>query len=545
MIALIRAGTEIRIRYHLKSINKKFVRKFNNFILTDPDYFIENKNGVILRAFYLIVTKMALILNYRILYLLGDRLSYLFGILLLKRRKYDKSYKYFEKSQNNNLVEIYSILNILDHFYLNDYDNYEKQLDRYFTKANLDSGVLDRINNWAFWGTNHSNFTNLLQRKISLLTRYYESEEIGTRILPNHTSHMGHIGYLKKYIDYYSNFDRDRSICIWPDISPNKYYLTKVIESSELKIKLLPGKPPVNFHNIASIDRLSHSRTANGSWRTDLSAGSFSGQNFPELLAKNSNYLSISSAEDNRAEPFLEKLGIDKSKWIVCLHVRQVMKERKASIRAEDSKIEHYFDFCEAVNGLGGQVVRMGNSDFPRLSNDFPAIDYAYSEYKSDFLDTWLWGRCRWWTGNFNGASMPPLTFGVPRLITDAWAWDINGSNNDFIIPKLLIDKSNDRILTVKETINHKLGRNTVSKRFHEQNLELLDNSPEDLHKAALFMFNETQSNQKSDPSNLGRNDLLLTELRAPTGTPAMRVPDFLNLNDELICKNKWIEKHK
>ena len=58
-------------------------------------------------------------------------------------------------------------------------------------------------------------------------------------------------------------------------------------------------------------------------------------------------------------------------------------------------------------------------------------------------------------------------------------------------------------------------------------------------------MFNETQSNQKSDPSNLGRNDLLLTELRAPTGTPAMRVPDFLNLNDELICKNKWIEKHK
>ena len=108
---------------------------------------------------------MALILNYRILYLLGDRLSYLFGILLLKRRKYDKSYKYFEKSQNNNLVEIYSILNILDHFYLNDYDNYEKQLDRYFTKANLDSGVLDRINNWAFWGTNHSNFTNLLQRK--------------------------------------------------------------------------------------------------------------------------------------------------------------------------------------------------------------------------------------------------------------------------------------------------------------------------------------------------------------------------------------------
>ena len=83
-------------------------------------------------------------------------------------------------------------------------------------------------------------------------------------------------------------------------------------------------------------------------------------------------------------------MNISKSKWFVVLHIREVLKGSQVSIRAEDSRVENYRDFCNSVNELGGQVVRMGNRNFPKLASDFPAIDYAYSEFKSDFFDTWL-----------------------------------------------------------------------------------------------------------------------------------------------------------
>jgi putative glycosyltransferase (TIGR04372 family) len=235
----------------------------------------------------------------------------------------------------------------------------------------------------------------------------------------------------------------------------------------------------------------------------------------------------MNADENIKSEYFLEKNRIDKNKWFVVLHVRQAMENSKVSVRAGDAKVENYREFFQTINELGGQVVRMGDKNFPKLTEDFPAIDYAYSDFKSDFFDTWLWANCRWWSGNFNGACVPPLTFGVPRLITDAWEWDMNGPATDVVMPKILVNCESGRELTITETLNNKLSRNAKRERFAMQNLELRDNTSRELMLAADYMYRRTQPSEAT-PKNLQnlRNNLAI-ELKVPENSSSMSTPAF------------------
>lgn len=211
------------------------------------------------------------------------------------------------------------------------------------------------------------------------------------------------------------------------------------------------------------------------------------------------------------------------------MHIRQAKFGSKVSIRAEDADINNYLSFCLTVNELGGQVIRMGDRNFPKLPKDYPAVDYAYSDFKSDFFDTWLWGRCKWWTGNFNGACWPSLIFGVPRLITDAWPWDVNGPSTDYILPKLLQRIDTNYTFGIEETINNKLSKNTKKERFKDQNLTLLDNSAEDLAVAAEFMYSKTIPVQEVESKTRKSENVLASILKVPSSSSAMSTPDFFS----------------
>ena len=497
--------------------------------MTDPNYFIENKSSFFYQFIYHIATKYSAYIHNRMLFLVSPKLSYLFGVLQLEDKNHQKSHIYFSKSHQNSITRIPSLIKIADYFYQNDESEYKNIIETSFIQENLTNGITDSLMNWAWWETSHSNFISLLQKQLNMLGDIESSASTNLRLLPNHTSHLGHISFLKKYIDYYSNVDKDRVIGIWPDVSANKYYLNKVIESSPLKIEFYPGKPPSRFSNIDLVDRTLYSKMPNGNWRIEYAAGSFSGQEFPELSPQKSRLLSITSEEDSLAEYYLDKNRINKNKWFVCLHIRQAMPGSKVSIRAEDADINNYLSFCLTVNELGGQVIRMGDRNFPKLPKDYPAIDYAYSDFKSDFFDTWLWGRCRWWTGNFNGACLPSLTFGVPRLITDAWVWDVNGPSTDYILPKLLQRIDTNYTFGIKETINNKLSRNTKKERFKDQNLTLLNNSAEDLAVAAEFMYSKTILVQEVESKTRKSENVLAGILKVPSSSPVMSIPDFFS----------------
>lgn len=525
MTGSLKVGT--RIKSATFGLREKFIYKYNKLILTDPDYFIKNKNKRFFTFVYNIFYILANVIFNRARFLIGMKTSYLFGVIQLKHKKFEASNIYFTKSQHHTTTRIPSLIKIADYLYNNNESEYKTFIDSHFSGDAYNHQESNALISWAWWDTSHKNFNFLLRNKISRLENTHIFADNSSRILPNHTSHLGHIGFLQKYIDFYSQVDKNRAIEIWPDIAPNSYYLQKVIDNSPLKIVKNVGKPPINHKAPSMVDTLSYSQLSNSKWRIELSAGMYSGQQFPELDEKLVRHLSMNADESIQSEYFLEKNRIDEQKWFVVLHLRQARENSKISIRAEDAKVENYREFCQAINELGGQVVRMGDKNFPKLSEGFPAIDYAYSDFKSDFFDTWLWANCRWWTGNFNGACVPPLTFGVPRLITDAWPWDMNGPATDVVMPKILANCESGRKMTITETLNNKLSRNTKLERFAMQNLELRDNSSHELVLAANYMYRKTQPNHlKSGNSQNLQNNLAL-ELKVPGNSSRMSTPTF------------------
>jgi putative glycosyltransferase (TIGR04372 family) len=170
----------------------------------------------------------------------------------------------------------------------------------------------------------------------------------------------------------------------------------------------------------------------------------------------------------------------------------------------------------------------MGGPNFPKLNKKFPAVDYAHSEIKSEYIDYWLWANCKFWLGNSNGAAVAVIPFGKSRLITDQWPWDPNGPIIDLYLPKLIYDNKKSKFLTPEEIISSELGRAMSRNRIADSGLTLINNSSELIQASTLEMFNllEHKNSLKSttgiDSQNL---DLRIhSATQTPTTTPRMQL---------------------
>ncbi len=386
---------------------------------------------------------------------------------------------------------------------------------------------------WVYFNFNHKrNF--LFNKK---LKNFYESTDIDlstdtARYLPEHTRHMGHLGFLFLYANFYRKLDPNRAIEIFPDEAPNKFYLDELLKIFPLKVYQLSksdlGKKP----KFSSIDTLLLSRIEIGNWRFEPITAAGTGQNFPEYsidsdfrLGPNLKFSDISIAR-------LKSIGFDPNKWFVILHIKEDKQGYRISGETRDASIESYELGCNLIRDLGGQVVRMGGPNFPRISANFPAIDYAHSDINADYIDYWLWANCKFWIGNANGASVAVIPFGKPRLITNQWPWDPNSPITDFFLPKLVYDNKKARLLTPEETIASELSRIMNEDLFTNSGFTLIDNTPELIQASILEMFNSIElRNFSNNNSNLGVKSQNLelriySATRTPLTTPKMRLPN-------------------
>ena len=269
-------------------------------------------------------------------------------------------------------------------------------------------------------------------------------------------------------------------------------------EQSPLVIQDRNGPRPKITRSFDNVDNLAFSRESNGNFRIEFGSGVYSGQQFPELHKGKRFILNFPTEFQDVNIKMLETIGFDSQKWFVALHIRGLSRVNQDQWQSRDANILNYRKFCERISELGGQVVRMGSPDFAKLPIDFNAIDYAWSDVRSPMLDCWLWSNCRWWTGNANGASIAAFAFGATRLISDQWYWDNLGPENDFHMPRVLANLENNQILSIEETIQHKLSRNMSKESFRRYGLHLQDQSPEDLANAADDLFAATNSQSQS-----------------------------------------------
>lgn len=375
----------------------------------------------------------------------------------------------------------------------------------------INEGRFEAAMLWAFWNLSHYEYADYINAVITRLEeRNANSDITETRLLPEFTSNMGHLGYLVSYLKYYKNEDPNRVIELWPDQSPNKFFIDLVMEQSPLKVVVNKGKPTLSHKQVNSIDSLIFSRRPSGQWRFEHNAAVCSGQNFPELQINEGFHLNFPTEKNSIVVQELERIGFNPNKWFVILHIRESIPNNFGSTQARDSEIEKYSEFCKLISDLGGQVVRMGNTSFPRMSRNMLAIDYAHSEYRSDIIDCWLWANCKWWTGNANGASLAAYAFGAPRLIVDQWFWDNFGPSRDLYITKIAIE--NGIPLSIDATFSHSLSRNMNLKFMNDSGLELRGNTSDQIVQAGLDMYQQLLPDQSIHKSQVDVLDQTLSK---------------------------------
>ena len=419
-------------------------------------------------------------------------------------------------------------------FKISNENEFEEFINKEVFSYSSSKELLDFYIVWSFHNNSQHGYSNLISKIVKKLEASdVRNEADSKRYLPEHTTNMGHLSALFLYGNYYRKVDPDRHIVIWPDIAPNKFYLDEILKLLPFNVTLMKGTPSSINLRRNQIDTLHYSRVNPAQWRLEPASVIPSGQDFPEYIIEEDFKLRCDQNLTSQTLAELTKIGFDPKKWFVVLHIKEHRVGFEVGGEARDSAINSYYASCQLIRDLGGQVVRMGSSNFPKLQEDFPAIDYAYSESKSEQTDYWLWGNCKFWIGNGNGAAWASLSFGKPRLYTNVWPLIPAGPNTDFFLPKLIYDKGKERLLSAEEMVAIKLSRNMKKELFAQSGLILVENSPELLRNSTLELYEslELLNKEGSKIVSTFESEIYKAMKMSPT-TPKMRIPhsygDFL-----------------
>ena len=207
--------------------------------------------------------------------------------------------------------------------------------------------------------------------------------------------------------------------------------------------------------------------------------------------------LSLSEADERFGAQVLKQLGLPADAWFACFHVREPgfwWKWNRFHGATRDADILTYVEAMQAVVERGGWVIRMGDATMKKLPPMHGVVDYAHSALKSERMDVFLSARCRFLVGVNSGLSLLPPTFGRPCVLTNFVPISVPlPYAADILVPKLLRRRAENRFLTFDEMFATGLANVQFVKGMPE-NVEVVDNRPEELREAVLEMLDELES---------------------------------------------------
>ena len=202
--------------------------------------------------------------------------------------------------------------------------------------------------------------------------------------------------------------------------------------------------------------------------------------------------LTLTKSDHERGWECLQALGVPPEAWFVGLHVRDDTGIGNPANCVRNSDITTYRLAIESIVARGGWVIRMGDPSMKPLPPMSHVIDYIHSEFRSDWMDVFLWARCRFFIGTNSGPIVVPPTFGVPCVITN---WTSLGLrpwfNKDLLIFKLNWSKSEARYLNFKEVISSALGLIESNEYLASVGVRLVDNTPEEINDVVVEMMDK------------------------------------------------------
>jgi putative glycosyltransferase (TIGR04372 family) len=190
----------------------------------------------------------------------------------------------------------------------------------------------------------------------------------------------------------------------------------------------------------------------------------------------------------------LRKMGVPEKARIVCLHIRESgLYNDQWSLR--NSKIDTYLSAINKLVEAGYWVIRMGDPSMQPIKGLPQVIDYAHSEFRSDWMDIFLCAYCTFFVGTQSGLGHVPPIFGKPCLLVNWVTWGILPymSKDRFICKRLRCNKSG-RLLTATEMIAAPLGYIQDERHLSIYDVAVIDNSSEEISDAVQEMIRIVES---------------------------------------------------
>jgi hypothetical protein len=153
---------------------------------------------------------------------------------------------------------------------------------------------------------------------------------------------------------------------------------------------------------------------------------------------KNTDFsIQLNRTKEKESEDKLEKIGLPKGAWYVCVHVRGNFwyqnSENKDIENLRNTSIVNFYKAFDEITKRGGYVVRIGDLSMDKISSNNPnVIDYAHSKIKSDFTDLYLIKNCKFFLCSMSGPLEVARLFNKPTAVTNIYHsshWYPQGEN--------------------------------------------------------------------------------------------------------------------
>ncbi len=194
--------------------------------------------------------------------------------------------------------------------------------------------------------------------------------------------------------------------------------------------------------------------------------------------------LKLNQSEIERGDEVLERLGVPKGTWYVCLHAREggysvsdehFHKHRNIAISDFEKAIRY-------IVSQGGRCVRMGDSTMTPAPKMLGLIDYALSDYKEAWMDLYLSARCKFFLGSNSGAFSMATVYGVPCAQVGMTPLSVMGVGiNDITIPMIHRSKALNQVLTFDEIFQSEVASYKLTEDYEKAGIVLEHNTPDDI----------------------------------------------------------------
>ena len=214
-------------------------------------------------------------------------------------------------------------------------------------------------------------------------------------------------------------------------------------------------------------------------------------------LPSSKNNICFTDDELNKGKKeIFEKFGVKDNNY-VCFLVRD-QKFLKTIYPKSNFDMHEYRNveiskFSEAAKVLsekGYHVFRMGKFQDKNFNfSDPKIIDYANSEYRSDFLDIYLSANCKFFLTTMSGLDNLLPIFNIPTIVIPLNLAIARQYKNYLISTKTFLDKNENKV-SLKKLFEKNLVFRQKKEDFDSENIRPIDPPPDQIRNLVLEMHN-------------------------------------------------------